>query len=39
MFETIQKLQGSQAAVTQEPLELWFETIQKLQGSQALMLS
>ena len=35
MFETIQKLQGSQAKLKYQPEALKFETIQKLQGSQA----
>ena len=35
MFETIQKLQGSQAKSLQRGRDQQFETIQKLQGSQA----
>ena len=37
MFETIQKLQGSQAEGEGNAQQHKFETIQKLQGSQALM--
>ena len=35
MFETVQKLQGSQAGDWQEVVDDMFETVQKLQGSQA----
>ena len=35
MFETIQKLQGSQADPISRHNDTQFETIQKLQGSQA----
>ena len=35
MFETVQKLQGSQATVIMERKLVLFETVQKLQGSQA----
>ena len=36
MFETVQKLQGSQATVIMERKLVLFETVQKLQGSQAV---
>ena len=35
MFETVQKLQGSQAQTRQAHQQPLFETVQKLQGSQA----
>ena len=41
MFETVQKLQGSQAEQMNANIITKFETVQKLQGSQAnsLMIS
>ena len=38
-FETIQKLQGSQAYIMKETVVFLFETIQKLQGSQAIIIT
>ena len=38
-FETIQKLQGSQAGLMPQKQPARFETIQKLQGSQAIGLT
>ena len=39
MFETVQKLQGSQADLQGGGQVAGFETVQKLQGSQARTLS